>query len=111
MRQDFLMGCVNGEIIMMEHLFMLTEKNIYTRLRQWCTSTPEYDINPFGKLIKQPASFRTDGKVKNHAKYYHGYYMNFNCTEEFYNKYKSKFDEFIVVEEHILRDSQQPNWL
>ena len=111
MRQDFLLGCINGEMLMMEHLFMLTEKNIKTRLPQWCMSTSEYDINPFGKLLKQPATFGANGKVKIHAKYYHGYYMNMNCTEEFYNKYKQKFDEFIIVEEHILRDSQPPVWL
>ena len=111
MRKDFLLGCVNGEILMMEHLFLLTEKNIYTKKPQWCISTPEFDINPFGKLLKQPASYGADGKVKIHAKHYHGYYMNLNCTEEFYERYKPKFDEFIIVEEHILRDSQPPVWL
>ncbi len=50
MRQEFLLGCVNGEILMMEHLFMIKEKNIYTRKPQWCISTPDFDINPFGKL-------------------------------------------------------------
>jgi len=111
MRQEFLLGCVNGEILMMEHLFMLTEKNIYTRKPQWCISTPDFDINPFGKLLKSPASYLSNGKIKTHAKHYHGFYMNMNCTDEFYEKYKPKFDEFIITEEHILRDSKPPVWL
>ena len=111
MRQEFLLGCVNGEILMMEHLFMLTEKNIYTRKPQWCISTPDFDINPFGKLLKSQASYLANGKVKTHAKHYHGFFMNMNCTDEFYEKYKPKFDEFIITEEHILRDSKPPVWL
>ena len=111
MRKDFLLGCVNGEILMMEHLFFLTEKNIYTKKPQWCISTPEFDINPFGKLLREAASYKPNGKILSHAKYFHGFYMNINCSEEFYNKYKPKMDQFIVLEPHILKDSQAPVWL
>ena len=112
MRQEFLLGCVNGEILMMEHLFMLTEKNIYTKKPQWCISCPEFDVHPFGKLLKEAAKYHLkSGKVKTHAKYHHGFYMNVNCTEEFYNKYKTKFDEFSIKEDWILESSQPPVWL
>lgn len=111
MRKEFLLGCVNGEILMMEHLFMLTEKNIYSRKPQWCISTPDFDIHPFGKLLRDPATFHKNGKIKTHARYHHGFYMNINCTEEFYEKYKPKLDEFIITEEWVLKGSQPPAWL
>ena len=111
-RVNFLLGSVNGEQIMMTHLFALTEKNIHTKKPQWRISCPEFDLHPFGKLLREAATYHPKtGKVKTHAKYHHGFYMNINCTEEFYNKYKPKMDEFIVLEPHILKDSQAPVWL
>ena len=75
MRKEFLLGCTNGEILMMEHMFMLTEKNIYTKKPQWCISCPEFDVHPFGKLLKEAATYHLkSGKVKTHAKYHHGFY-------------------------------------
>jgi hypothetical protein len=112
MRKEFLLGCTHGEPYMMEHMFMLTEKNIYTKKPQWCISCPEFDVHPFGKLLKEAAKYHLkSGKVKTHAKYHHGFYMNVNCTEEFYNKYKTKFDEFSIKEDWILESSQPPVWL
>tara|TARA_B110000495_G_C22836002_1_gene487635 strand:- start:311 stop:646 length:336 start_codon:yes stop_codon:yes gene_type:complete len=111
MRQEFLLRCVNGEIFMMEHLLILTEKNIFTKKSQWCMSSPDFDINPFGKLLKVAGTHLSNGKINTHAKYYHGYHMTIKCTKEFYEKHKQEMDEFIIVDKHILRDSQPPTWL
>ena len=74
------------------------------------SAAAEYDLNPFGKLIKAPARYHARGHIIEHKKYYHGFFANLRCTEEFYNKYKVVLDKYIVTEDHINRDSQ-PSWL
>ena len=49
--------------------------------------------------------------LKNHPKYHHGFYINMNCTEEFYNKNKYAIDKVTVKEEWILTESHPPKWL
>ena len=111
-RLNFLLGSVNGESVMMTHLFELTEKNIHTKKPQWCISSPDFDLHPFGKLLREAATYHhKTGKVKTHAKYHHGFYMNINCTEEFYKKNIINLDKFIVTEEWVLASSQAPVWL
>lgn len=109
MRLSFLLRNSRGEADMMIYLPFLTEKDLQTKKQRWCIATPEYDLNPFGKLVKSPAKYHSKGKVLEHRKYYHGFFANLSCTEEFYNKYKNNLDKYIVVEEHINRDSQ-PTW-
>ena len=76
-RVNFLLGSVNGEQIMMTHLFALTEKNIHTKKPQWRISCPEFDLHPFGKLLREAATYHPKtGKVKTHAKYHHGFYKD-----------------------------------
>ena len=111
-RVEFLLGSVNGEQVMMTHLFALTEKNIHTKKPQWCVSCPEFDLHPFGKLLREAATYHPKtGKVKTRAKYHHGFYMNINCTEEFYKENIINLDKFIITEEWVLASSQAPVWL
>lgn len=110
MRKEFLLRGLKGENDMMVYLPFLTETDVETKKPRWCVAAENYDINPFGKLIKSPARFHARGHIIEHKKYYHGFFMNLKCTEEFYNKYKNNLEQYIVTEEHINRD-YQPAWL
>jgi hypothetical protein len=110
MWKEFLLRSTRGELDLMTYLPFLTEVDVETKKPRWCIATVEYDLNPFGKLIKTPARYHARGYTIDHKKYYHGFFVNLRCTEEFYNKYKNNLDQYIVTEEHISRDSQ-PSWL
>ena len=110
MRKEFLLRGLKGENDMMIYLPFLTETDVETKKPRWCVAAESYDVNPFGKLIKSPARFHARGHIIEHKKYYHGFFMNLKCTEEFYNKYKNNLEQYIVTEEHINRD-YQPAWL
>ena len=110
MRKEFLLRGLKGENDMMVYLPFLTETDVETKKPRWCVAAENYDINPFGKLIKSPARFHARGHIIEHKKYYHGFFMNLKCTEEFDNKYKNNLEQYIVTEEHINRD-YQPAWL
>lgn len=111
MRKELLLGHFSGEDKLKSILKCVAEENVFTKKTQWRTSTPEYDINPFGKLLRTPVVYHTNGKIKNHPKYHHGFYINMNCTEEFYNKNKYAIDKVTVKEEWILTESHPPKWL
>tara|TARA_B100001750_G_C15376543_1_gene530132 strand:- start:354 stop:686 length:333 start_codon:yes stop_codon:yes gene_type:complete len=110
MRKEFLLRGLKGENDMLLYLPFMTEKDVDTKEERWCIAAEEYDINPFGKLIKSPARFHARGHIIEHKKYYHGFFMNLKCTEEFYNKYKNNLDKYICTEDHINRD-YQPSWM
>ena len=110
MRKEFLLRGLRGELEMMKYLPFMTETDVITKKLRWCIANEEYDINPFGKLIKIPARFHARGHIIAHKKYYHGFFMNLKCTEEFYNKYKPSLDKYICTEDHINRDFQ-PGWM
>lgn len=110
MRREFLLRSTRGELDLMTYLPFLTEQDVATKKARWCIAAAEYDLNPFGKLIKAPARYHARGHIIEHKKYYHGFFANLRCTEEFYNKYKVVLDKYIVTEDHINRDSQ-PSWL
>lgn len=110
MRKEFLLRSTKGEIDMLTYLPFMTELDVDTKKPRWTIAAKEFDVNPFGKLIKTPARFHARGHIIEHKKYYHGFFMNLKCTEEFYNKYKNNLDKYIVTEDHINRD-HQPAWL
>ena len=94
---------------MLTYLPFMTEMDVDTKKTGWTIAAKEYDVNPFGKLVKTPARFHARGHIIEHKKYYHGFFMNLKCTEDFYNKYKNNLDQYIVTEEHINRE-HQPAW-
>ena len=100
-----------GETDLMMYLPFLTEIIVGTLDdKQWCMATSEFGLNPFGKLLKSPATYHAKGHIIEHKKYYHGFFANLNCTEDFYNKYKKNIDKYSVKENQIIRDFQ-PTWL
>lgn len=109
MRKEFLLRSTKGEIDMLTYLPFMTEVDVDTKKTGWTIAAKEYDVNPFGKLVKTPARFHARGHIIEHKKYYHGFFMNLKCTEDFYNKYKNNLDQYIVTEEHINRE-HQPAW-
>tara|TARA_B110000495_G_C22890834_1_gene519604 strand:- start:540 stop:881 length:342 start_codon:yes stop_codon:yes gene_type:complete len=113
MEHEFLLMDTRGEQDLMKFCPFLTELKIDTFDNyQWCTATTEYNLNPFGLLIKSPATFTKKGKVVEHVKYYHGFFATIQCTDNFYTKYKPNLDKYIVTDDHIkiIRDSV-PKWL
>ena len=95
MRKVLVLKSVKGQDYLMKSLYMLTEKNLYTKKTQWCLNTPEYDLNPVGKIIKTPIVYGLNRKIRSHAKYFHGFYIVLKCTEEFYQKYEKNIVSFI----------------
>ena len=111
MRKDILLTSTRGENDLMKFLPFLTDVVMGTfDDRQWCVATPEYGFNPFGKLLKSPATYHAKGHILEHKKYYHGFFASLNCTEDFYNKHKKNLDKYTVEAEQVIRDFQ-PTWL
>ena len=110
MRKEFLLRGLKGELEMMKYLPFMTETDVITKKPRWCIADEEYDVHPFGKLIRTPAKYHTKGYILEHKKYYHGFFMNLKCTEGFYNQYSHILDKYICTENHINREFQ-PSWM
>lgn len=107
--KTFLLMGFKGEQDMMENLNFLTMRCIDTGKIMWQLATHEYDINPFGKLVKRPQVMNEQGEITTHVSYYHGFFANFRCNTPFYDKYRHHLDEYITYDEHIKTD-HQPTW-
>ena len=103
-----------GEREMMETLYFCTMRKVDVLTNDkseimWQPATHDYNINPFGKLLDQPAEFNESGDVIKHKTYFHGFFANIRCTEEFYETHKKELDKYITYDENIKRD-HQPKW-
>ena len=111
MEKEFLLRSIHGETDLMEKLSICTNTNRYTGKRQWISSSIDYSINPFGKLVRTPAVKTTQGKIMEHRRNFHGFFANIKCTEEFYKKNKTTLDLFIVTDEQKIDRTYQPTWI
>ena len=109
MRKEFLLRGLKGEFHMLDKLPFMTGKDVDTKKPRLEIASEDYDINPFGKLVREPAKYHARGHILEHKKYYHGFFMNLKCTEEFYDKHKEEIEPFICDEDWISRD-HQPVW-
>ena len=108
MRKEILLRSTLGEAHLIKCLPFLTEKNLETKKDEWYKATPDYDLNPFGKLVKSYAKKNASGKVIEHKKYHYGFFVNLKCTEDFYNKHKPGLTQFQVFKE---QGFIAPSWL
>ena len=80
--KTFLLMGFKGEQDMMENLNFLTMRCIDTGKIMWQLATHEYDINPFGKLVKRPQVMNEQGEITTHVSYYHGFFANFSRAHQ-----------------------------
>ena len=108
--QDVLLMTQKGEKEMMKDLPFLTMTEIGTGETIWQLASPDYNINPFGKLVRTPAKYLGNGAVMHHAKYYHGFFVSLRCSEEFYKSKEWFMRNYNVTDEkHYSRD-HMPKW-
>jgi len=101
---NFLLQTMRNEKEILQDLSFFFEKDVNTGEEKWCLAGPEYSINPFGKLVKSPQIQqinKKNGKVSiiQHKKYHYGFFINLNCSKEFYNHNKDMLDKYILTEE------------
>tara|TARA_B100000029_G_scaffold129504_1_gene122991 strand:- start:1676 stop:2005 length:330 start_codon:yes stop_codon:yes gene_type:complete len=98
-RKEILLRSTLGEAHLIKCLPFLTVKDLETKKPVWCRATADYDLNPFGKLVKSQAKTNAAGKIIAHKKHHHGFFVNLKCTEEFYEKNKGGLENFHARED------------
>jgi len=100
MRKEILLRSTLGEDHLIKALPFLTERSLETKKAVWCKATSDYDLNPFGKLVKSHAKKNASGKIIEHKKHHHGWFASLKCTEEFYEENKAGLESFHAREEN-----------
>jgi len=108
--KDVLLMSTQGEKAMMEGMPFLTMAHIDTGEMIWQLATPDYNINPFGKLVRTPARILNTGQILTHNKYYHGFFIAMRCSEEFYKSKEWFMKEYNVTDEKHYARTHMPKW-
>lgn len=110
-RMTLLLLGLEGEQKMMEALPFMVMSDIDSDKKRWCLASTEYNLNPFGKLVKKPARYLPNGETFEHKKHYHGWFASLRCSEEFYNEHKEDLDKFDVTNEKHFKTDYLPTWM
>lgn len=106
----FLLLGIRGEQEMMKIFHFLSMKDVFEDKLRWQPATKDYSINPFGKLVRVPARVLDNGRIMDHKKHYHGFFVDLRCSKPFYENHKE------VIDSHVVKDGEvdlryRPKWL